>query len=77
MSRATWDLKRFLTMMRLMQAITVWSREMMRAMRAGTTRLGPEVMKGWLEDRVREQMVDLKDLEAVLGRLCFALARSS
>ena len=38
-------MKRFLTMVRFVQAITVWSREMMRAMRAGTTRLGPEVMK--------------------------------
>ena len=29
----------------LVQAIMVWSREMRRAIRAGTTRLGPVVMK--------------------------------
>ena len=45
MSRATWDLKRFRTMVRLVQAITVCSREMRRAIRVVTTRLGPVVMK--------------------------------
>ena len=41
----SWELKRFRTMVRLVQAITVCSREMRRAIRAGTTRLGPVVMK--------------------------------
>ena len=45
-----------------------------RAFRLGISLSRAEWLTDWLRCRVKEGRVDVQDLEAVLGRLCFALA---
>ena len=48
-----------------------------RAFRIGVSKERAAWLSGWLRTRVREGKVDVQHLEAVLGRLCFAVGRWS